>query len=251
MRAVLSKAVVFIMTFSLEASVHAGTSDLQQEPHDCLSSKNVCAVQNLNEGGFEIKIGDSVVTLDRASSLIRKSDSEIRLVTGTAWIKTKSAFVVSTEFGTVMNLAEGDFWVVKSFQYLTAMAVSTDVELAPKGSHEKLLVSQGLLNTLGQIGFDGQSSTGIPMPIPFKDHVMRWARLYHGPKKEFEHQVDVFHEKWQKATVASAEINRSLYIRKVASVLNAKQLDDAKRAKVQAENLALRNMFRQRMLNGM
>jgi hypothetical protein len=251
MRAFLSKALVFFMTFSLEVSVHAAESELLQEPHGCFASKGVCALQNINDGGFEFKIGQTIVTLDRDSSLIRKSDSEIRLVKGTAWIKAKSAFVVGTEFGTAKNLEDGDFWVTKSAQALTAIAISTDVELAPKGSIERLLISQGLQNTLGQIGFNGQATTGIPMPIPFKDHVMRWARLYRGPKKDFERQLDVFHEKWQRASEASAQINRALYDRRVASVEEAKRAEEAKRSKVEAENQALRKMFRQRMLNGM
>ena len=96
MRAVFAKALVFMMTFSLEVSVHAADLDLQQEPRGCLATKNVCAIQNLNDRGFEIKIGDAVITLDHASSLIRKSNSEIRLVGGTAWIKATSSFIVSS-----------------------------------------------------------------------------------------------------------------------------------------------------------
>ena len=253
------KCIAFVMTFSIEVSVHASELNIQQEPHDCLATKDVCAIQNLNESGFEVKIGDAVVTLDRASSLIRQSTNEIRLVSGTAWIQAQSMFIVTTEYGSVKNLISsgsegaldgGDFWVSKNSQGLTAIAISADVELAPKGSNERLLVSQGLQNTLGHIGFNGQAATGIPLPIPFKDHVFRWARLYRGPKKDFEPQVDRFRAKWQQATEASAEINRSLYARKVASVDQAKRIEDDKKAKVEAENLALRKMFRQRMLNG-
>jgi hypothetical protein len=254
----LVKALLFVSTFSLEITVHAADKSVPieiqttlQEPHNCLATKDVCAVENLGETGFDVKVGDSIVTLDHGSSLIRKSDNEVRMIKGTAWIKAEKTMVVSSEYGAFQNVGSGDFWVTKTSTQVTAMAVSSDVEIKPRGSQETLLISQGLQNSLSQVGFNGQAATGIPMPIPFKDHVMRWGRLYRGPKKAFESSVDEFHVKWEAATEAAAVIHHSLYDRVIASADQEAKAEAAKKAKIEAENQALRDMFRKRILQGM
>jgi hypothetical protein len=235
--------LLFLVTFVLEVHVHAATL-VTQEPPRCLQTKNVCAVGNDDERGFEMKVGDADVTLDRGSAVIRKSDREIRLVKGTVWIRGN--LTVTSEFGSARSVEAGDFWVSKNPNEMAVMAVSTDVELQARGSSETLTVSEGLQNTLGEIGFNGQASTGLPMPIPFKDFVMRWGRLYKGPKKAFETQVDSFHAKWEEATQASATINKALFDRKVASIEEAARSEAEKKAKVEAENRSLREMFRRK-----
>lgn len=243
------KVAAFIVAFTLNVQVHASEIQL---PAGCLTdAKAVCAVENPNEQGFEVKVGESTVVLDHASSLVRTSEHEIRLVKGTAWVKATGLVTVQSEFGAVANVGSGDFWVTKTKSQITALAVSTDVNLRPKGSQETLLVSQGLQNTLGQVTFGGVAETGIPMPIPFKEHLFRWARLYRGDKKEFETQVDKFHETWTDASRASAQINQQLFERKVASVDELAKAEEAKRSKVQSEQNQLRQMFRKRMLQGL
>jgi hypothetical protein len=240
------RLVLFLLTFTLEVHVYAASVPIQ-EPRGCLQTKDVCALENADERGFEFEIDGATVTLDRDSAVIRKSPGEIRIVRGTAWVHAHAKpFLVSSEFGGVRSVGEGDFWVTKSTSELTAMAVSTDVELSPRGSQETLTVTQGLQNTLGKVGFDGQASTGLPMPIPFKDHVLRWGRLYKGPKAEFEAQVDRFHAKWQEAAQESAAINKAVFDRKIAAVEEAARIEAEKKAKVEAENRALREMFRRR-----
>ena len=240
------RALLFLVMFTLEVHVDASEPPIQ-EPHGCLKTKNVCALENHDERGFEFEMGAVKITLDRDSALIRQSANEVRIVKGTIWIRASEApFSVSSEFGSAKNRGEGDFWVSKSAAELSVMAVSADVELSPRGSKETLTVSPGLQNTLGKIGFNGQAATGLPMPISFKDHVLRWGRLSKGPKAEFEAQLEKFHATWEEAAQESAAINKAVYDRKIASVEEAARLEAEKKAKVEAESRALREMFRRR-----
>lgn len=240
------RCLLFLAAFSLEVHVNAAERALQ-EPSGCIATKDVCAVENSDERGFELKLGETIVTLDRDASVIRKTSNEVRLVRGTIWVRSASTdFRVTSEFGVVRSLSEGQFWVTKTATDLTALATSTDVELLPRGSHETLLVSQGLQNTLGQIGFNGKAATGLPMTIPFKDLCLRWGRLYKGPKAEFEAAIARFRQTWEEAAEAAAEINKAVFDRKVASVEDAARANAEKQAKADAENQALRAMFRRR-----
>jgi hypothetical protein len=245
----ITRLAVFLVTFTLEIHVYAAQVPMQ-EPSGCLKTANVCAIENHDERGFEFPVGGATITLDRDSAVIRKSEKEIRLVKGTVWIRAgDKPMTVSSEFGSAVNLGAGDFWIVKSANELVAIAVSAEVEIAPRGTGEPLTIHRGLQNTLGKVGFNGVASTGLPMPIAFKDHVLRWGRLYRGSKAAFEKQVGVFYTQWEEATQESAEVNKAVYDRKIASIENARRLEAEKKAKVQSENQVLRDLFRRR--NGM
>ncbi len=246
----LAHALLFVTTFSVEITIHASELVLQ-EPIGCLVRSSVCAIENTAQSSFELKLGASVVVLDTGAVVIREANDVIRLVKGTAWIKAQSTMHVRSEFGEVSNSSDGEFWVSRTSENLTAAATSAILLLSPKGSNEKLQIDPGLQNTLGAIDFNGRATTAVPMPIPFKDHVMRWARLFHGSKKQFEDQVDKFHKQWVSASQASAELNQRLYSRKIASVESEKAARAAKARKIEAENRELRALFRQRTLDGL
>ncbi len=247
----LAHLLVFIATFSLEVTVRA-QEFITQEPLKCLArATSVCAIENSSSIGFEVKMGSSTLILDQGAAIIRQADDELRLIKGTIWIKAASTIRIRSEFGEIANSEPGDFWISRTSEVMTGSAISTPLQLSPRASKDTLEVAPGLQNTIGAIGFDGQATTSIPLPIPFKDHILRWARLYHGPKKQFESEVAEFHDRWLKASETAADISQTLYERQVASVENAKAARAAQVKKANAENNELRSLFRKRSLEGL
>lgn len=243
------RIALFLTFFLLEMTVHAEpkAKDHLEEPAACLTSEGVCAVQSLSSKGFRLELGETHVTLDEGASVIRKSKSEVRLVAGTIWVQ--GALIVETEVGRIEGADE--MWVQKSDQGVTVMVVRGLAKLKPRGSSETLEVHEGLQNTIGDVGFNGIAQTGLPLPIAFKDFVLRWGRLTDQSKSDFESSVDRFHAKWSRASALSAETNRLLFERKRASLDADARSAEEKATKAQASENALRQMFRKRMLEGL
>lgn len=225
---------------------------VQQEPANCLKGKLACAVRTREGQTFELVLDEkTTVVLDFLSSIIRISNKEIRLVSGSVWIKSQGDFQVHSEFGDVVSTTPGEFWVTRTKERVTAKATEATVELRPRGSKENLTVDPGLQNTIGLIGLDGKAETGIPLAIPFKEHLNQWARVYRGPKKTFEEQVQAFHERWTSAAVESAVINKAIHDRMISSADEEKAVEDAREAKVRAQREADRKFFRSRVFDGL
>lgn len=244
----LVQALVFILCFTLEVTVHA----LTQEPTGCFARLEsvVCALENDGRGPVELKLGSTVITLDEGSAVLRSSKNEVRLIKGTVWVRAGDKFRVRSEFGDFENRDSGDFWVSRTRTQVTASAISTTVLMNPRGSKESLEIAAGLKNFLGEIDFSGRAATGIPVAIAFKDHVARWARLYRGPKPEFEAAVGQFHQQWVQATHESAELNQTLFNRVIASVDEQNRQIASKAEAAAKENRELRELFRRKALGG-
>lgn len=251
--------LIFFAFFSLEVTVHAKEKDapeavprtLIEEPTLCLRRASVCALENTGARGFELKLGESTVVLDTGAAIVRRSNDDIRLIKGTIWVQATSAVHVTTEFGTMANASAGDFWISRSKDAMTGSAISTTVLMTANGGHETLEIVPGLENTIGAIAFDGKATTSVPTPVPFKDHLIRWARLYRGPKPDFEAGVDRFHAVWANASVVSAEVSRTLVERKIATVEAEKAARQARARKAEAEKRELHELFRRRSLGEM
>lgn len=263
--------LLFLATFVLEVRVKASTHEepaavkqeahapakkvevlVQQEPFECLKTKAACAIKTREGQSFELELDSKTsIVLDHSSALIRISNNEIRLVSGSVWVKAQETFKVKTEFGDLVSSTPGEFWVTRTKERVTAKATEATVQLLPRGSQDRLILDSGLQNYIGSIGLDGKAETGVPLAIPFKDHVIQWARVYRGPKKDFEEKLEAFHGRWKQATVESAEINKALYTRMVSSADEEKAATDAHEAKVQAEREANRKFFRSRVFDGL
>ena len=244
----ITHALLFIVSFSIEITVHASAI---MEPRNCLNTKAVCAIENPSVEPLEIKVGSSILTLDHDTTLVRTTDSHVRLVKGTLWVRATPEMTVSAEFGDAQATTSSEFWITRSKDSMTVSTVLGAVEISGRGTNEKLIVTAGLQNTLGSVNLAGQSSTGLPMPIPFKELVTRWAKFYRGPKKDFLAQVDAFHTVWVDASKESAEINRTLYSRKVASVESLKRAAAEKSAKANAEKRELHELYLRRVFDGL
>ena len=87
------------------------------------------------------------------------------------------------------------------------------------------------------------------MPIAFKSHLERWARLFEGTRDEFESDARSFHESWREAAVESAEIHRNLFERKVASLKEAEATAAAERARLRARDRELVDRFKRKVFD--
>ncbi|HVK60252.1 MAG TPA: hypothetical protein VM432_01830, partial [Bdellovibrionales bacterium] len=181
---------LFLLAFTLEVRIAKAAFE---EPRGCLLSKaENCAVKTGDEK-FTLKFPNGEIVLDQSTAVIL-SEKKLVLVNGTVWVRAHGPVTVSTEFGDAKS--SGEFWVSRSTARMNVSAVSETVELTPRGASEALSVDPGLENYVSGVQKDGTAETGLPIAIPFSEHVTRWARLFTGKKADFEDQVDRFHATW-------------------------------------------------------
>jgi hypothetical protein len=236
------------MTFSLEVRVKAETMQMpeaaerREEPAGCWAKAIACAVRTASNEKLELKLGTSSVALDQSTVILRVSSNELRLVSGTIWIRASEPVTVATEFGTFSS-EKGEFWVWRNAERVHAASVESIVQMKPRGSKETLEIGAGLENWFSRIGPDGQARTGIPMAIELKSHLLRWAKLYSGSKANFEKEAQLFYEKWELAAEEAAAIHKELFDRKVASIRSQENIREVEHRKVEAHNRELRQML--------
>ncbi|MES2856055.1 MAG: hypothetical protein V4692_09335 [Bdellovibrionota bacterium] len=254
----------FVLAFTLEVRVASAsepqveTSRLHnskqvlQEPRNCIatlgarSQKSICAVKTASAEKFEIKVSKGVVVLDQETAVIVSND-EVTLVDGTLWIHAGAQISIRTEFGVAK--VDGEAWVTRSPNRMSVSSVGGNVQLIPRGSVESLAIDSGLENFVGGVQKDGSSETGLPVAIPFADHLARWARLYPGTKAEFEEDVKRFHSTWVEASKQASEVHRTLLDRRVAGIEEQERQKAARRNKIELENRELRNLFRKKFFD--
>jgi hypothetical protein len=253
----LVRVAVFLAAFTLEVRVKADTlqlplaSERREEPNGCWekspSSSSSCAIRTLAGEKLELNLGGSQITLAEATVVVRVSPNEVRLVAGTVWVKAKEAVIVSSEFGS-FSAASGEMWVWRETERAYVASVSSTVELRARGAKEVLEVAPGLENWLGRVGPNGQAQTGLPMAIELKSHLLRWAKLYSGPKANFEKEAAAFHDTWVAAADEAAAIHKELFSRQLASMRSAAAVHARDQQKVEVYNHELRERLRRHAL---
>ena len=258
----LVRAVFFLSIFAIDVRVRAEGSlqlplahDVQQEPEGCLEGQAAtagpCAFRTKRGERFALRIGEAQVSLDQQTAAIRVSESEIRLVTGLAWVKAESPFTVRTEFGATSTVGQGEIWVVNFGDRMTVSAIAGSHLLLPRGGPghpaEALRLDEGLENWIGKVGADGRSVTGLPVAVPYVDHLKRWARLYPGSFEKFEKDALKFRAAWTKASADAVALHREVYDRKIASMADAEAKAAAERQKRESRDSQLRAMFRKKL----
>ena len=227
-------------------------SEVLQEPKGCLKSKGACAIKTSEHDKFVLSRGELTIVLDRSTALIIEASSETRLVAGTIWVKSEKQATVRSEFGAVQILAKGEMWVSRTRDRMIVSAIDGDVILHPRGGAEEILVQPGNENWIGRVARQtGQAETGVPMAIPFRPHIERWARLYSGTKADFEIELRRFHGLWSEASEQAARTHKAEFDRKIASIESEKARRLEAERKAQAQNKELRALFRQRVFDGL
>jgi hypothetical protein len=247
MTSVFIRLFLFLLVFTLEVKVKAEGVVLQQ-PENCLATADAsCAVQTDSENSLELQLDKGKVVLDRETTVIRVNNHEVRLVSGTLWLRPAphQKLVVKTEYGEARS--ENEFWVSREAGRMTISAILKDVEMLGKGSSEVLVVPSGLENSIGRVTKEGRASVGIPTPIQPAIHLARWARLYKGTKPAFEKEVAAFKATWLEAKGEAVDMHQALYERKLANLENAANEKAKSRQKAEARNRELREHFRRRV----
>jgi hypothetical protein len=223
------------------------TKNPVQQPADCLNSKSVCAIKTPEQNKFVLKSDEAEFVMDSDSTIVRTSVSEIKVITGTVWVKSKTPVTVTTAFADVVSQG-GEFWVTVDSSQVHVSAVDESLILNCKDKKTSLRLEVGEENWVAGIDKKGESTSGVPRAIAFEDHLMRWARLYSGTKTQFEADVKSFHSRWQRSLASVAEYNKQL------ADAHLKVLDDeaAKRAQIKAQeetrSRELRALFRRKQL---
>ena len=243
--------LLFFLTFSLQVRVKAEHSvevfAFEQEPAACWRAKGAppCALRSA-PGNERLEFDEASITFDRLTTVMRAKDGELRLLVGQLWVKCENEFRLGSEFGAI-TVEPGEYWFSRRAGRVVVSVVRGMALLQPRGAGERLQVGAGLENWLGRVGTNGKASHGAPMQIVFKTHLERWARLFHGPRADFEREASDFHETWLEANVASAEVHRALFDRKIASLKELQDAEAVERARVRARDKELVDLFKKKV----
>ena len=224
--------------------------EVLQEPEGCLQKEGSCAIETGEGEKFVLETEGARLTLDAETTIVRVSGTQIRLVAGTVWVYPKAQFTVKTEFGEVIGFS-GEFWARRDQQKLWVSVVDRAIELIPRGQTKAAHLGAGMENWLGRVGKDGIATMGLPVAIPLKTQLERWARLYPGKKSQFEKDVQEFGARWAEASEEAAELHRQSYQRKVASLAAENARKKEERRKVEEVNKSLRDLFRTKVFQDM
>jgi hypothetical protein len=247
------RVLIFLLAFTVEVKVHAARVTLPavkapvQEPNNCLSTQNSCALKTPDYGKYSLVLPRAEIVMDANTTAIRVSSTEVKLITGTLWVKSKGDIKISSSFGTVGSNG-GEFWVRTDVDKAVVSAIQGTLVLSVKDKKTTLRLEEGEENWLGGIALNGQTTSGVPKAIAFEDHLFRWARLYSGDKTQFALDVKNFHGRWSRQLASVADYHQQLAERRL-KVLDDEQAKRA-RAKAQEESRSneLRSLFRRKQL---
>lgn len=251
--------LTFLATFMVDVRVKADVAvltdavTLEQEPKTCWKTSEICAIRTQIGERARLRLGLAEVVLSEATLVLRLSDTRVKLLAGTLWVKSKeTALTIESDFGKIQSV-NGELWITKTPERVTASAVVNSLWLEPRGSEERLEVLPGLENWLGPVVTKlGRADSGVPTAIPWEFHLLRWASLYPGGPGQhaaFLKEVEQFYPVWQQATQTAVEIHKALFDRKMASIDQADAKREAEKAQSQIRTEELVRMFRAKVLD--
>ncbi len=220
-------------------------TNVATEPEDCVLKSSFCSVKTSVRQKYVLVFGESEVTLDENSIVVRETSDTIALVKGMILVKAKGLTKVKTEFGSVQG-EDSEFMVSREGKKVVARAIYKSLVLFPKGSKEQLELESGFKNYLSGVGKNGEAQTGIPLVWDFDKMLNMRARLFSGHKQDFKRVAKDLHEVWEKA-VGQASYRHQIYAgRYIAKVEEERKVEQLKRQKVLEQEKALRKMMTER-----
>lgn len=244
--------VVFFFTFNVHVKVNAQDyvqllpdNKVIEEPEDCILKSSVCAIKTHWNRKFELQVGSSLVIIDGRSIVLRTGSDSIRLVRGGVWVRAIGKFRIVTEYGIIKG-QDGEMWVRRKNNKVYAKATFHDLQMKPKGGHNILDLPTGFQNWLGPVDQRGAATTGMPSPIDFEDHIIRWARLFPGTAKEFTRKVRQLQKVWSDAVYSAGPFHADFVNRQLATAAEQERIEAERLRRIQEENRRLRQRFRRR-----
>ncbi len=246
------RVLIFLLVFTVEVKVIAARISLPavkvpvQQPNDCLKSSDICAIKTPEFGKYSLTLPGADIILDANTTVVRVTSTEVKLITGTLWIKSKADTKISTTFGDANSA--GEFWVRTDVDKMLVSSVEGSVTLTGKDKKTVIRLDEGEENWIGGIARNGESTSGVPKAIAFEDHLLRWARLYSGSKTQFELDVKSFHSRWSRQLASVADYHKQLADRRLKVIDEEHSKRAQAKAQEEARSKELRSLYRRKHL---
>ncbi len=206
-----------------------------------------CAVHS-QDGIDKMKMASAEVHMSIGASVLRETGSEIKVVRGLVRVAAKNATRVKTLYGEIF-LADGEVLIeaVDSLVKFTNLS-SESLKYTPLGEKMSHDLPVGFATYYAQVTTSGVADTGYPHPAEIEPLIRSWSKLYpRSEKKQLVHAIKDFMVSWKGAT----EMVGSWYLDTVEREIASQQAEEDRiarlKAKRDAENLKMRDMFRQRV----
>ncbi|MCM2282453.1 MAG: hypothetical protein NDI61_11485 [Bdellovibrionaceae bacterium] len=249
------RLIAFFLAFTLDVRVHAAetaalpnSQEVLQDPADCVLRASVCAVKTASFEKYKLAVGEASVYLDSSTAVIRRSEVELTLLSGTVWVRSSAGFTVSSEFGVVQSEG-GEFWVSRDASRMTASATEKALMLRPRGATDALRVDVGEENWIGRVASNGIASSGVPQAIALAPHLRRWARLFPGTRQAFEKETRRFHASWSRGLASVADYHEELAVQRRQALRIEAERRARLREQEESRSRELRAMFRRKVLS--
>lgn len=227
-----------------------------QMPEGCLANLTKgCVVRSSNGETVRIELNKNTIDLDEDSVVRIDENAGISLVRGGVWILAETKQKVSVEYGVVES--DGFFRVMKDSakervsgrsQRVHIQSLKGFVQVRPLGEVTGLRIDPGEENWVSTVGANGRATVGSPLPIPFKQVVSSWARVFRGSKSDFAQEVRALSLRWHQAVEANANFHKEVVERRLASIERSEKIERDRRLKQQAYRRGLRELFRRKTL---
>jgi len=234
---------LFLMAFQMEVRVRA-SGDVLEQPSACLRSQESCAVQ-VTGAGFHLVREAMKIHATESSTLMRLSEKQWRLVRGALWVEKGPALEVETLYGT-LQAPLGQYWVIDQGDKVLVRNINASLQVTLRDG-KTLEIPEGFEVWIAGINSKGVAEYGMIQPIDMKSHLPLWNSLYRGSKQDFIKEVVALRENWGDLTAKSSLLYKTLVQREIASEREKREAAERIRARKQAEDRRIKELYRQRV----
>ena len=243
----------FVLAFSIEVRVEAADSEylnlqsykpVAESPLGCLiNSEFPCALLGHSETKTVISANpETQVTLVKDSAVVLLSSTEMKVLQGHAFFKTRGIYKVLTDYGNAV-IQNGESWVYSQDDRYYFESVEGNLSIAGRNFDKSLRLRPGLRAWLGPVTKSGVSDSGLPDPILLKDFLTRMAQITELPRQEFLVKVNSFINRWKYAANFSSGVREALIERQIASDTEIKRRRLERQRQNRLDERRMRKLF--------
>ncbi|WP_413581468.1 hypothetical protein [Bdellovibrio sp. HCB288] len=233
---------MFLLAFQVEVRVRA-SADTLQEPAACLKSSESCALHVVGPA-FHLKQGNLKIHAGEKSTLVRLSQEKWRLVKGVLWVESAPGVQVETPFMTAKS-SHGQYWIIERGEKQIVRNIDAELHVVLRDG-KKLEVPGGFEFWVSGINSKGKNEFGMIQTVDLKDHLLQWNQLFVGTKEQFKSEVSHLRGNWADLSERGASLYEKIALRQLASVEEARRIEEEKKREAQAERQKTRELMFQR-----
>lgn len=238
------------LSFSKDIISLSAIQNPVQEPKNCISQKfDSCAFKTQAGEKYEYKADNLKIVLSESTSLLRVDEKHWILLGGVVWVRSQDGLSMKTEYGEMILDSKQEVWIENLNKKTQVDVIAGELKLIPRNSKQEIGLVEGEQNWLGPIDKSKVATSGIPRPIDFKMHMLRWAKLYRGSKNEFQEDAKEFYERWKLAIADISLYHDELANRYVSSIEEKKAEEARRRAEKAKKDKFYKTWFKQRYLS--